>query len=128
MSALKLRDEASVSGARRLIRSELVQVGAPPTDAFDCLVAVTEACTNALLHGRTPRGPDPEVEWEIGSKRAEFVIRDPGGPNDQDRSTPAEIRDGGYGLKMIRRLMDEVDIRFGADGGTTVLLVKYFSN
>jgi serine/threonine-protein kinase RsbW len=127
MSALRLRDEASVSGARRLIRSELVRVGAPQTDAFDCLVAVTEACTNAILHGRTPRGPDPEVEWDIGPGRAQFVIRDPGRPSDQDRSTPAEVRDGGYGLKMIRRLMDEVDIRFEGSGGTTVLMVKYFS-
>jgi anti-sigma regulatory factor (Ser/Thr protein kinase) len=92
------------------------------------LVAVTEACTNALVHGHEEgRVPDPEIDWEISGSIARFRIRDfalSKGSKSGAGGGPAE-RDGGYGLKMMRQLMDEVDIQFETKG-TTVILVKYF--
>ncbi|HYI43890.1 MAG TPA: ATP-binding protein [Actinomycetota bacterium] len=126
MQVHPLADKSSLSGIRKLIRAELRDVEAPASESFDCLVAVTEACTNALVHGRGDGGPDPEISWEIDRGEARFTIRDfaahgpskpPDGPPDK------EERDGGYGLKMMRQLMDNVDIRFSPQG-TTVLLVK----
>ena len=129
MQVKSLSDKSSLSGIRKVIRVQLNEVGAPPSQSFDCLVAVTEACTNALLHGRgTGDAPPPEVEWEITHACARFVIRDfasPGQPKPEPTPREKEKRDGGYGLKMMRQLMDEVDVRFGAEG-TTVALVKYF--
>jgi serine/threonine-protein kinase RsbW len=122
-----LADKSSLSGIRKLIRAELRDVDAPASESFDCLVAVTEACTNALLHGRGDgEGPDPEVSWEIDRGEARFTIRDfadHGSSKPTDRPRDKEDRDGGYGLKMMRQLMDNVDIRF-SPRGTTVLLVK----
>ncbi|MEA2447906.1 MAG: serine/threonine-protein kinase RsbW, partial [Actinomycetota bacterium] len=104
------------------------EVDAPPSEAFDCMVAVTEACTNALLHGRgDAQAPEPQVGWEIEGGAARFMIRDfakEGSPGTL-KPRPKEERDGGYGLKMMRQLMDEVDIQFSPTG-TTVSLVKYF--
>jgi serine/threonine-protein kinase RsbW len=130
-----LAGRSSVSTIRQLIRAELNEAGAPSSLAFDCLVAVTEACSNALLHGWKEEGSrNPEIEWEIQDGVARFEIRDyamhettpldrkPTPPVQDER--PVDERDGGYGLKMMRQLMDEVDIRFSTTG-TTVLLVKY---
>ena len=124
-----LADKSSLSGIRRAIRVQLQDAEASPSQSFDCLVAVTEACTNALLHGRgAGDARDPEVEWEITHACARFLIRD-FAPHERAKSktTPKdkEKRDGGYGLKMMRQLMDEVDIKFSPTG-TTVALVKYF--
>ena len=125
-----LADKSSLSGIRKIIRSELKDAEAPASESFDCLVAVTEACTNALVHGRgESEAPDPEIGWEIDSACARFYIRD-FAPQQTPSTKPAakgEERDGGYGLKMMRQLMDEVDIRFSPEG-TTVMLVKYFES
>lgn len=125
-----LADKAELSRIRKHIRSELKAVGAPPGPAFDCLVAVTEACTNALVHGAgAPGTRPPELTWAIEKRCARFRIRDyaslegPGGaPRDDDGDWP---RDGGYGLPMMRRMMDTVDITFSPNG-TIVSMEKRF--
>jgi anti-sigma regulatory factor (Ser/Thr protein kinase) len=131
-----LADKSSLSGIRKLIRARLMEVSAPASESFDCLVAVTEACTNALVHGRGDKeAPDPQVSWEIDHEVARFNIKDFATFKEtktvdlqerKDEKDAKEERDGGYGLKMMRQLMDEVDIQFNP-GGTTVLLVKYFA-
>lgn len=129
MQVQALADKSSLSEIRRVIRAQLQEAEASPSQAFDCLVAVTEACTNALLHGRgAGDARDPEVEWEITHACARFIIRDFAlheSSKSKPRAKDDEKRDGGYGLKMMRQLMDEVDIRFSPKG-TTVALVKYF--
>ncbi len=139
MRAQTLADKAGLSGIRKLIRSELSEAGAPPAHAFDCLVAVTEACTNALVHGKGETdSPDPEVLWEIDEECARFLIKDfsqkqkaiGSHPSTERERTLRKVRavaegDGGFGLDMMRNLMDEVDIQFGPRG-TTVSLTKHF--
>jgi anti-sigma regulatory factor (Ser/Thr protein kinase) len=119
---------------RRKIRADLGRVGVAPSDAFDCLVAVTEASTNALLHAG-PGGGDgvPEVSWRIDSDAARFYVKDFSGrrwsklahPSRHSQHTRSDggLRAGGFGLGLMRALMDEVDIRVEA-GGTVVSIVK----
>ena len=133
MRRFRLDDKASVSEARKLIRAELQQVGADSSLLFDCLVAVTEACTNALIHGTT--GPDrssPMLAWSIDEAKARFHIEDYSTEgwsrtNHPSRSAAAtkieDLQVGGLGLGLIRDLMDEVDIEAAA-GGTRVYLGK----
>jgi len=93
------------------------------------LLAVTEACTNALLHGQSsePDEPVPEVAWQIDGEAARFRVRDYSTQMWSKVSHPAsgltEGRDGGFGLGVMRELMDEVEIDV-APTGTTVSLVK----
>ena len=116
---------------RKAIRGDLSRVGAQPSLAFDCLVAVTEACTNALLHGQgSGEDPRPEILWEIDQGTARFYVQDYSTQQWSKTSHPSrdaeaeiEERIGGFGLDLMRGLMDEVDIRIGPDG-TTVCLVK----
>jgi anti-sigma regulatory factor (Ser/Thr protein kinase) len=125
-----LADKASLSGVRKEIRADLTKVGADPSLSFDCLVAVTEACTNALVHGHRADDPPPEILWEIDGHSARFYIQDYSTQEWSKTSHPSrdaeaefEERIGGFGLDLMRGLMDEVDIQIGSDG-TTVCLVK----
>jgi anti-sigma regulatory factor (Ser/Thr protein kinase) len=120
---------SSLSGLRKQIRAALKEAGAPPEEAFDCLVAVTEACTNALVHGRDdPQRPAPKIKWKVDKRKAHFEIED--FSNKEGRAKAEEEleipRAGGYGLPMMRRLMDSVDIRF-SPAGTVVVLEKRFA-
>jgi serine/threonine-protein kinase RsbW len=132
-----LADKASLSDVRRQIRAELNGVGVDPAASFDCLVAVTEACTNALMHGHDDgvEDPSPEIHWRIDVDTAEFYVQDYSTQQWSRTSHPSwdagdeigepEVRVGGFGLDLMRGLMDEVEIRIGP-GGTTVCLVKKF--
>lgn len=136
--AFVVSEKADVSGIRRRVRAELNECGAPPSESFDCLVALTEACTNALLHGR---GSDdtqpPKVSWRIDSQAAQFYVKDfsnlrwsiAAHPSSRliDLSDSADRRIGGFGLDLMQRLMDEVEIAIEPQG-TTVRLVKFFSS
>jgi len=130
-----LVDKASVSEVRRRLREELERAGADPDLAFGCLVALTEACSNAYLHGHSEETVDrpPLVEWDIDRRRVVFIIRDfsnhgwertsyPSIPVDAEMTAP-ETRVGGLGLKLMNDLMDSVDID-RTDTGTTVTLTK----
>jgi serine/threonine-protein kinase RsbW len=125
-----LEGKASLSNLRRMIRADLTEAGVRPAQAFDCLVAVTEAATNALVHGRDESGeaPSPEVAWEVKPSSGVFEVRDYSDrPWRVARRPPAngDPREGGYGLEIMRGLMDEVEID-AAPRGTTVTLVKRF--
>ncbi len=135
MQCQALSGKASLSGIRRLIRADLHAVEADASLAFDCLVAITEACSNALVHGqgRSPGSPPPEISWEITKNQARFVIVDfsteewcrtvhPSWDND-DMFDDMSRRIGGFGLEIMRGLMDDVDIDLSS-GGTRVTLVK----
>ena len=135
MQCEPLSGKASLSGIRRLIRADLTAVGADASLAFDCLVAITEACSNALVHGqaRSPGSAPPEINWEISKGEARFVIVDfsteewsrtihPSWDSDEIPDDMSR-RIGGFGLDIMRGLMDDVDIEIGSSG-TKVTLVK----
>jgi anti-sigma regulatory factor (Ser/Thr protein kinase) len=120
-----LADEASLPGIRRAIRKALVRAGADPSVAFDCLVALTEACTNALVHG-SHEDATPEVSWAIADGEARFEVRDfspRGWGNGEATSGDGEERHGGYGMGLMEGLMDEFDVEVGPTG-TVVKMMK----
>jgi serine/threonine-protein kinase RsbW len=130
-------DKGSLSGVRRRLRSELNRLEIDPSLSFDCLVAVTEACTNALVHGMHEGGArSPRVSWEIDSSSARFYVQDfsaqgwsmaahPSGGFVDRNLEDYERRIGGFGLPIMRQMMDEVDIEINP-GGTTVVMTKRF--
>lgn len=133
----ELDDRGSLSRIRRSIRADLNAAGVDPAVAFDCLVAVTEACTNALVHGHGAGGGGvPEVTWDVEGTVARFRIRDystrgwskaahPSRDPGMDPVPPTTFEDrvGGFGLELMQGLMDEVDISMRSDG-TVVTMLK----
>ena len=118
MQAHLLVDKASLSKIRKLVKADLVQMGAEPGVVFDCLLAVTEACATAL-NGRGDRAGDPpKITWVIQRSRAEFCIEDFSDPTPSSKPHPKrriheiierETGMTGLGDGVIKELMDEVE-------------------
>jgi anti-sigma regulatory factor (Ser/Thr protein kinase) len=130
-----LDDKASLSKIRKLIRLELVRVGARPSAVFDCLVAVTEACSTAL-QGRSDQVGEPSrVMWTIDRAKAEFCVEDysvlteADAPPDRPRRRLHEVLEEETGLTnlgadVINGLMDEVTIEHKDEGTVTKMLKR----
>jgi hypothetical protein len=130
-----LDDKASLSKIRKLIRLELVRVGARPSVVFDCLVAVTEACSTAL-QGRSDQVGEPSrVYWTITRAQAEFcvedysVLTDGGAPPDRPRRRLHEVLEEETGLTdlgtdVINGLMDEVTVDHNDEGTVTKMMKR----
>ena len=96
-------------------------------------MAVVEACINAKEHSRSP---DRRVRLtcEVLGERVPEILRitvhdngvgfDPGAVERPEIKTKIKAPDKrGWGLEIMRGLMDEVEIHSGADG-TTVVMTK----
>ncbi len=126
-------DKASLSSLRKAIRADLSRAGVDPSVAFHCLVAVTEACTNALLN-RAEAGAEPDLAWSIEPGCARFFVRESCGLASAQASHPSGGRRRGTTLEgarddlppgLIASLMDEVAVEEGA-GGRTLCLTKHW--
>jgi serine/threonine-protein kinase RsbW len=93
-------------------------------------LAVREAVANAIKHGNAgDASKQVEVELRVDGPEVEVAVRDEGAGFDPaavaDPLAPENLlRPGGRGIFYMRSLMDEVDYRFGANGGTEVVLKK----
>jgi len=98
---------------------------------FHCQIAVDEACTNIVEHAYGGNGKgDIEVTCHISPGKCTISVLDTGRPFNPDsipEPAPAtdanEVKPGGVGLHLMRKLMDEVTFHF-SDQGTTLVMVK----
>lgn len=104
-----------------------------PDKIDEVRMAVVEACINAIEHSDAP---DDEVVIEVSvvgegeDERLCIKVHDEGVGFDPEKVEPPDLgrklkarRKRGWGLTIIRGLMDEVQIRSGA-GGTTIVMYK----
>lgn len=89
--------------------------------------AVTEAATNAILHG-SPEGPRNHVRVSFHMDQRELIIEvaDQGGGFDPAAipiPVAAELRENGYGLHIMRQSMDRVEF-FRNEAGMLVRMTK----
>lgn len=116
---------ASVAAARRMVTEALVGVDVEPAALEDIRLAVSEACSNAVLHG--PATGTYEVSLRLHGESCEIQVRDAGpGPDlvSLPDSLPPVASPSGRGLAIMRAVMDEVEVRADPDHGTVVRLVK----
>ena len=126
-----MADKASLSGLRRSIRADLSRAGVDASCAFDCLVAVTEACTQVLLHHPGEADDAAAITWQIDSGCVRFQILErstrtsakASHPSGGGRSTFAglEVIPNDLPLALVNGLMDEVIVRDGSGGRITTL-------
>jgi serine phosphatase RsbU (regulator of sigma subunit)/anti-sigma regulatory factor (Ser/Thr protein kinase) len=103
---------------RSSLRSWLEGHGARDDEIFDILVAVNEACSNAIEHPVGRSRPDVMLEAEVVDSAVSIVIQDFG------RWRPSRPRgDRGRGLEFMGALMEAVDVERSEDG-TAVHLTR----
>ena len=114
----------SIRAARRALGAFLKRSGCPAGDQFDICLAAAEAVANAIEHGHVPGG---EVSVEcLCDHDITVTVKDEGGGMRAKTWQRVLIKTstGGYGLLMMRGLMDDVKVDINDDCGATVVMHK----
>ncbi|MGI8623658.1 MAG: ATP-binding protein [Solirubrobacteraceae bacterium] len=85
----------------------------------DAKMAVTEACTNAVVHAYDDGGGHLDVAMYADDARLTVVVRD-GGAGIAPRPTRSSTTALGLGLPLIAALSDAFELRGGPGEGTEV--------
>jgi anti-anti-sigma factor len=121
----------NIPGITDFVNEAALAAGLSANEAFQCQLAVDEACTNIIEHAY---GAEDVGRIEIACVIEPGVITmrivdygqpfDPGGvPEPVDTTELDQIEPGGIGLHLMRKLMDEVTFEFG-DARNTLTMVK----
>jgi anti-sigma regulatory factor (Ser/Thr protein kinase) len=98
---------------------------------FDLNLAVEEACCNIIEHAYENKGGTFSICFETRCRDVIITLQDRGRPFDPssvvtpDLDTALEDRPiGGFGLHLMRKLMDEVRFTFDNTGNTLVMVKR----
>ena len=105
----------SLRDIRVAVRRWLSAVGAAPRAVADLLVAVGEACTNAVEHAYGPGGGTVTVHIELQPPDVLATVWDTG------RWRPPRDEDRGRGALFMRNCSDDLRIDQGPTGTTVVI-------
>ena len=119
------RDEQTVPVARHIVGNAMEQVGVEETCVDDIELALSEACTNVLVHS----GPGDQyvVRLDLEDRLGLIRVIDVGRGFDSARlraqdALPEDER--GRGLGLMQALVDRVDFTSRPEAGTVVTLEK----
>ena len=118
------RESESVPLARRVLAATLGTVGVTEDCRSDILLALAEACSNAVTHAQPADGY--EVCVQLDAKQCLIEVLDGGGGFDE-QSLPTqlpELDESGRGLHIIRAVADQFDLRHNDPRGTALRFVK----
>jgi GAF domain-containing protein/anti-sigma regulatory factor (Ser/Thr protein kinase) len=110
--ALRLpADPPVLSSLRRTLRRWLESLGATELEAYDVLVAVTEAAANAVEHAYGPGDASFDVEAVMNDEGEVCVL-----VRDEGRWRPPRGHNRGRGTLLMQELMDHFEVTTGEDG------------
>ncbi|TGE34274.1 anti-sigma F factor [Desulfosporosinus sp. Sb-LF] len=122
----------NVSITRLLIASVGAQMDLPLNDIEELKVAVSEAVSNAIIHGYQ-NNPNHIVylDLDISNDTLKIVVKDEGcGISDIEQAMqPAYSTDPermGLGFVFMQSFMDELRVDSELEVGTTVTMIKHF--
>jgi len=111
-----------------LARLVVAQVGRlagfEPEDVYDLKLAVTEAATNVIRHAAVE---NYEIEYRALPRAVEVTVIDTGGGFNVADLTRATDGQGGFGLAVIRDLVDELVLDSTKGGGTRLKMIRHAS-
>jgi serine/threonine-protein kinase RsbW len=117
------REPLSIPVIRRVLGDALHGLGVSHGCAADILVAVSEACTNAVRHADTVTRY--EVIAGIDEDFCVIKVVDAGRGFDVSvQAAPPSDSESGRGIKLMRSLVDDVSFESGPGVGTVVYLQK----
>jgi serine/threonine-protein kinase RsbW len=117
-----------VARARRWLVEHAAAEGFPEDEVRQLGLVVSEACANVVEHAYDGRSGNPiDLTLVIDDRGLTLSIRDVGAPFDADNYAPPDLsapQEGGYGVHIIRSVMDSVRYDTSETTGTTLTLVK----
>lgn len=117
-----------VSRARRWLMEHALEAGFPEDETHRLGLALSEACTNVIKHAYGgAAGNAIDLELDADAERLVVRIRDTGKPFDPASYTPPDlsrVHESGYGVHLMRSIMDEVRYAPSPGGGTTLTMVR----
>ena len=123
----------SLTGIAEFFRCATQEAGFDDAAAYQIELAIDEAATNIIEHayGGEGRG-EIECAYQVTEKGLTIFLKDHGLPFDPDLVNSPDIlatiekrNNHGYGIYLIRKLMDEVSFEFSKRKGNLLILVKY---
>jgi len=114
------------------VEERLKKIGLPESELADVAISVTEAVTNAVVHGnKNDLEKRVLVTLEIGEPELTVWVKDQGNGFDPE-SVPSPVENAnilkkvGRGIFILKSLMDKVEYSFTPEGGTLVKIVKSY--
>jgi len=89
--------------------------------------AASEIVTNIITHACRERSGDLRVQLTLSSNSLQIDSYDDGDPFDIDQTAvpePDEVQEGGYGLFVVRQIIDELEYQPATPEGNHWRLVK----
>lgn len=119
---LPMKADTEVVAAR--VAEEVAAYASVDKDTVDRVkMAIIEACINAFEHSGSGSGK-VHLRYILSPEKIELFVRDDGTGFRSGKQAAESKRNRGWGLKLIRELVDEVEIETG-EAGTTVRMIKY---
>jgi serine/threonine-protein kinase RsbW len=117
--------------ARAFIEAVCNVAGMDEANTRAVVLATDEATNNVMRHAHVGH-PDKllEIHCFLTPGQIEIRLADEGPPFDLEgvpNIDPAELRAGGRGVFLMRRLMDELDVQPRPQGGNVLKMVKRFT-
>jgi serine/threonine-protein kinase RsbW len=95
--------------------------GLQPDEVYDLKLAVTEAVTNVIRHASVE---SYEIEYRVLPLGVEVSVTDAGGGFSVADLTRKSDDHGGFGLTVIRNLVDELVLDSAKGGGTRLKMIR----
>ena len=112
--SLSLPSSAEYVMLARLVAGQVGRLaGFEPEDIYDLKLAVTEAVTNVIRHAAVE---SYDVEYRVLPRAVEVTVTDAGGGFQVAELTGEPDEHGGFGLTVIRNLVDELVLDSKGDG------------
>ncbi len=117
-----------VSRARRWLSDHAAAEGFSEGDVRKLGLVLSEACVNVIEHAYLGEVGHPiELQLSIDDESLRLTVRDTGARFELEDYEPPDLdepHEGGYGVFIMRSLMDEVSYSTSGQQGTTLTLIK----
>ena len=102
--------------AREWAGAAAERAGLDEDGCFQVKLAVSEAVTNAILHGSGSSQDEVELAAREDSGALVFEVRDSANREPSSEDWVKRVGEGGRGLELISLMMDEVQLTRSDDG------------
>jgi len=122
----------SLPKIRDFIVNAAVNAGLNEPDVYAVELAVDEACSNIIEHAYGGEGVgDIHCTCKVSDNDLTIILKDHGRPFEPESvpepnfNAPIEdLKPGGAGLYLMRKMMDEIQFEFTSNNGNILVMVK----